>query len=71
LSRALDIKLAEKADLNRKSDDELSRNKSLQANLYDLENKCRVTDDSLAGARREQDDLRFANGSLNDRNGDL
>lgn len=39
--------------------------------MYDLEAKARVTDEALAGARREQDDLRFANHSLNARNDDV
>ena len=71
LSRALDLKMGEKADLARRSDNENDRNKALQSNLYDLESKCRHTDEQLGASRREQDDLRYANSKLGENNGDM
>ena len=59
--RTRDMKNQEKGDLVRRSEAELARNRELTAHLYDLEAKGRVTDEALCGARREQDDLRFAN----------
>jgi len=53
LTRQLDAKLAEKADLARRSEIELSRNRDFTANLYDLEGKHRNADDNLAVSRRE------------------
>lgn len=59
--RNRDIKNQEKGDLVRRSEAELARNRELSAHLYDLEAKQRVADEALTAARREQDDLRFAN----------
>lgn len=70
LSRALDLKMTEKAELVRRSEGELGRNRDYSANLYDLEAKNRATDDNLTGNRREQDDLRFQVQSLTTQNGD-
>ena len=70
-SRALDLKMAEKADLVRRSENELARNRQLTATLYALEGKSRACDENLAVARREQDDLRFSNQSFQHRNDDL
>ena len=53
LGRGLDAKLAEKADLQRRSDAELARNRDFSANLYDLENRHRGAEDALALGRRE------------------
>lgn len=64
LTRALDMKMQEKAELVRRSEGELGRNRELSANLFDLEAKSRATDDQLAANRREQDDLRFATSSM-------
>jgi len=69
-SRALDLKMQEKSDLVRRSEGELGRNRETSAQLYDLEAKSRTTDESLGAARREQDDLRFANQSMGGRNDD-
>lgn len=52
--------MTEKAELVRRSEGELARNRDLSANLYDMESKNRATDDNLTCNRREQDDLRFA-----------
>ena len=57
-TRALDLKMSEKAELVRRSEGELARNRDYSANLYDVEAKGRAAVDSLTAARREQDDLR-------------
>ena len=71
LTRALDMKMQEKAELVRRSEGELGRNRELSANLFDLEAKSRATDDNLAVNRREQDDLRFATSSMQNANVDM
>lgn len=71
LTRALDMKMQEKAELVRRSEGELGRNRELSANLFDLEAKSRATDDQLAANRREQDDLRFATSSMQNANADM
>lgn len=71
LSRGLDLKMGEKAELVRRSEGELARNRDFSANLYDLEAKGRAADDNLAASRREQDDLRFATSSMQQQNGDI
>lgn len=71
LSRGLDCKMAEKADLGRRSCAENDRNKSFQSTLYGLEAKIRQTEEQLGAARREQDDLRCLNSNLSGQNGDL
>lgn len=71
LTRALDMKMQEKAELVRRSEVELGRNRELSANLFDLEAKSRATDDQLAANRREQDDLRFATSSMQNANADM
>lgn len=71
LTRALDMKMQEKAELVRRSEGELGRNRELSANLFDLEAKSRATDDQLAVNRREQDDLRFATSSMQNANADM
>lgn len=58
------MKLAEKNDLIRRSEQELARNRNLTANLYDFEAKTRATEEALAVTRRDQEDLRFSNSSL-------
>lgn len=70
-SRQLDMKLAEKNDLARRSDQELGRNRGLTTNLYDFEAKTRATEEALGVTRRELDDLRFSNQSLQGRNDDV
>lgn len=70
-ARALDLKLAEKNDLVRRSEQELARNRNLTTNLYDFEAKIRATEETLTVTRRDQDDLRFSNQSLQGRNDDL
>ena len=63
--------MGEKSDLVRRSEAELARNRDLSTNLYDLESKSRAADDNLGAARREQDDLRFANASMSNQNADM
>ena len=63
--------MTEKSELVRRSDCELARNRDLSANLGDLESKNRATDDNLTVTRREQDDLRFANSSMQANNVDM
>ena len=63
--------MTEKSELVRRSDCELARNRDLSANLGDLEAKNRATDDNLTVTRRDQDDLRFANSSLQANNADM
>ena len=70
-ARALDLKLAEKNELVRRSEQELNRNRNLTANLYDFEAKTRSSEEALGVTRREQDDLRFSNQSLQGRNDDM
>mmetsp|Transcript_29270 Transcript_29270/g.38982 ORF Transcript_29270/g.38982 Transcript_29270/m.38982 type:complete len:97 (+) Transcript_29270:847-1137(+) len=63
--------MTEKAELVRRSEGELARNRDLSANLYDMEAKNRATDDNLTATRREQDDLRFATQSMQASNVDM
>lgn len=69
-TRALDLKMVEKAELVRRSEAELARNRDYSANLYDVEAKGRAADDNLTASRREQDDLRCQNQSLSASNTD-
>ena len=62
--------MVEKAELVRRSEGELARNRDYSANLYDVEAKGRATEDNLTVNRREQDDLRCANASLSTSNAD-
>ncbi len=45
----------------RRSDNELARNRTLTANLYDFEAKTRATEEAINVVRREQDDLSASN----------
>jgi len=53
LSRALDLKMNEKADLVHRSEAELARNRTLTGQLYGLEAKSRTADENLTVSRRE------------------
>ena len=55
----------------RSRDVELTKNRDLQATLYDLEAKNRNKDDQLLAVRKEMDDVRFSNSSMIDRNDDI
>lgn len=71
LQRALDMKMNDKADLARRADAELCKNRTLTSTLCGLEAKIRTTDENLCVSRREADDLRFSNSGLQGRNCDL
>lgn len=43
----------------------------MQGQLFERETRLRSTDDNLAVSRKEQDNLRFSNNNLMERNGDL
>ena len=60
----------EKSELVRRSEGELCRNRDLSAKLFDLESKARHAEDNLCVARKEQEELRFSNNSLEARNTD-
>lgn len=68
--RMLDAKHAEKCELIKRLECERARNQQLTAQLYDLEGKCRNTEQQLACAKTEQNDLRFSNQSLQQQNAD-
>ena len=53
LTRALDLKMTEKSELVRRSENELGRNREFSANLYDLEAKGRAAEDNLNANKRE------------------
>lgn len=55
------MKLAEKNELIRRSDQELARNKSLTTGLYEYEAKSRATAEALHNTTRQLDDIRFTN----------
>jgi len=59
--RALDCKQQEKCDLLKRLEQERQRNHHLTAQLFELEGKCRNTEEQLNCAKREQNDLRFSN----------
>lgn len=63
--------MGDKADLARRADAELAKNRSLTGTLCGLEAKIRSTDENLCVSRREVDDLRFSNAGLTGRNCDL
>lgn len=63
--------MGEKQDLVQRSDSELARNRNLTSSLHGLESKTRSCEENLTVSRREQDDLRFSNQSLQGRNQDL
>lgn len=71
MQRALDLKMGDKADLARRADAELCKNRNLTATLCSLEAKIRTTEENLCVSRREQEDLRFSNSGLQGRNVDL
>ena len=71
LTRALDLKMTEKSEMVRRSENELARNRDFSANLYDLEAKGRGAEDNLNANKREQDELRFATQSMQANNSDM
>lgn len=71
LQRNLDAQLANKADLQRQAESEDIRNRELQSQLYAREQKYRNVEDQLLVARKEQDNIRFSNANLLERNQDI
>lgn len=61
----------EKLDLHKRLEQEQNRNRCLTQTLFELDGKCRVTEDNLNAGRREQADLRFSNQSLQTQNMDI
>lgn len=57
--------------LLRQRDAELQRGKDLSAALYDLDAKIRQREDQIAVLRKENDDVKFSNAGLTDRNNGL
>jgi len=47
------------------------RNRDLQATAFERDTRLRNTDEQLGAARKEQENLRFSNNNLGDRNNDL
>ena len=64
LQRNLDGQLAHKQDLARTAEGEDARNRDLNAQCFDRENRLRAVDDNLIVSRKDQDNLRFNNGNL-------
>ena len=71
LQRNLDGQLANKADLQRQAESEDARNRDLQSQQYEREQRMRQIEDQLLVARKEQDNIRFSNNNLLDRNQDV
>jgi chromosome segregation ATPase len=71
LQRNLDGQLTEKSDLQRQAEGEDARNRDLTSQVFERENRLRNTDDQLMVSRKEQDNLRFSNNNLMERNSDL
>lgn len=68
--RQLDRSNDEKAALLRQRDLEFSKAKEFQASAYDFEARNRIKEDQLLGVRKEIDEVRFTNSSMQDRIGD-
>jgi len=47
------------------------KGKDLQAVLFDLESKVRAREDQIALLRKENEDVKFSNAGVSDRNGGL
>lgn len=71
LQRNLDGQLTEKSDLQRQAEGEDARNRDLTSQVFERENRLRNTDDQFVVSRKEQDNLRFSNQNMMERNGDL
>ena len=65
------MKLAEKNDLARRNDQEVGRNRNLASNHHEFDAKSRGCEETLAVTRRELDDLKFSNQSMQARNDDI
>ena len=71
LQRNLDGQLAQKADLQRTAENEDARCRELQSQAFERETRLRNIDDQLLVSRKEQDNLRFGNNNLLERNQDI
>jgi len=71
LQRNLDGQLTEKSDLQRQAEGEDARNRDLTSQVFERENRLRNTEDQLIVSRKEQDNLRFSNQNMMERNSDL
>ena len=71
LQRTMELRVQEKGELSRKSEGEQNRNRDQSQHLYDLEAKARNAEEQLAASRKEQEDLRFSNHSMQGHNDDL
>ena len=71
LQRNLDGQLANKSDLQRQAENEDARNRELAAQQYEREQRLRQLEDQLLVTRKEQDNIRFSNNNLLERNQDI
>ena len=71
LQRNLDGQLGHKSDLQRQAENEDARNRDLNTQVFDRETKLRNVEDQLIVARKEQENLRFNNQNLLERNNDV
>jgi chromosome segregation ATPase len=67
----LDGQLANKADLQRQAENEDAKNRDAQAQLYERETRQRQVEDQLMVSRKEQDNIRFSNNNILERNQDI
>ena len=69
--RNLDRGNEERLALLRQKEAETQRGKDLQAVIFDLESKTRAREDHIAITRKENDDVKFSNAGISDRNSGL
>jgi chromosome segregation ATPase len=69
--RNLDRGNEDRLALIRQRESEVLRGKDLQANIFDLEAKIRAREDQIALTRKDNDDVKFSNAGLSDRNAGL
>jgi len=69
--RNLDRGNEERLALLRQKEAETQRGKDLQAVIFDLESKIRAREDHIAITRKENDDVKFSNAGISDRNSSL
>lgn len=70
-SRNLERGNDERMALLRQREAEIQRGKELQAVIFDFEAKTRAREDQINLVRKENDDVKFSNAGLADRNGGL
>ena len=69
--RNIDRGNEERLALLRQKEGEIQRGKDLQAVIFDLESKIRAREDHIAITRKENDDVKFSNAGISDRNSGL